>query len=406
MTHRTISLERARRIALAAQGFADPRPSGTADVRHLRRVISRVGLLQIDSVNVICRAHYMPALARLGAYPVERLNAMMRPVGEKAASLRSGGELFEYWGHAASLLPVEDQPLFRWRMASERPWRRLKEWLENIDCDLDRVLADVADSGPIPAAGLSDPGERRDKAWWGYGRGKLALEYLFAIGKVGAYRTPNFERLYDLPERILPPEVLAAPTPTREEAHRELLLKSARAHGIGTAEDLADYYRLKTTGSRRILDSLVAEGELERVRVKGWPMPAYLHPEASCPRAIRGRALLCPFDPVVWNRDRAERLFDFHYRIEIYTPSHKRRFGYYVLPFLLDDSIAARVDVKADRQAGALRLRAAHLEPGHDAEHVARELVEAAREMAGWLGLGEVRVEQRGDLAGTLGRCV
>lgn len=402
MTLRTISLDRARRIALAAQGFADPRPSGTADVRHLRRVLGRVGLLQIDSVNVVCRAHYMPVFARLGAYPVERLDAMARP----AAGSRRGGELFESWGHAASLLPVEDQPLFRWRMAGEPVWTGIQAVLDAHPDYLDRVMADVADAGPIPASGLSDPGRRSETGWWGYGRGKLALEYLFAIGKLGAYRTAHFERLYDLPERILPPEVLAAPTPTREEAHRELLLKSARAHGIGTVADLADYYRLKKTPTRRLLDALVSEGALEAVRVRGWDTPAYLHPEAKTPRKIRAKALLCPFDPVVWNRERAERLFDFHYRIEIYTPSHKRHFGYYVLPFLLDDSIAARVDVKADRQAGALRLRAAHLEPGHDADHVARELAASAREMAGWLGLDEVRVERQGDLAAALARWV
>lgn len=411
MTAPTVSLHRARRIALAAQGFADPRPSGATDVRHLRRVLSRVGLLQIDSVTAVCRAHYLPVFARIGAYPMARLDAMAGSAAGAAMPARSGGaaggspgrgELFEYWGHMASLLPVEDQSLFRWRMAGEPVWKSIRAVLDEHPDYLKGVLDDVATSGPLPASGLSDPGRRRNSGWWGYGRGKLTLEYLFATGALGAYRTPAFERLYDLPERILPPAVLAAPTPDRDEAWRALLLKAARAHGIGTAEDLGDYYRLKTTPSRRLLDELVAEGALERVRVKGWSKPAYLHPEAKAPRAIRARALLCPFDPLIWFRDRAERLFDFHYRIEIYTPSHKRRFGYYVLPFLLGEAIVARVDVKADRRAGALDLRAAHLEPGHDREHVARELMAASRELAEWLGLGEVRVGRGGDLAGAL----
>lgn len=392
---RQLSNAQARRIALGAQGFAKPRPKGRVGRRQFRQVLERVGLLQLDSVNVLERSHYLPLWSRLGAYSKDALD------GYTARS----GELFEYWGHAASLLPSERHRLFRWRMEERRPGPRLHGVLEAEPGYVESVFREITERGPLSVSDLGDPGDRSGP-WWGHGKGKIALDWLFATGRITAYRASNFGRLYDLPERVIPSEHLEAPTPPKPAALRELLLLSARHHGIGTAKDLADYYRLKIPEVRPLLAELVAAGELEQVEVAGWDRHAFKDPRAKLPRQIRCAALLSPFDPVVWERDRAERLFGFRYRIEIYVPEPKRVYGYYVLPFLLDGELVGRVDLKADRKRGALLVQASHVEPGRDPERVAACLAPELRGLSEWLGLGEVHLGKRGNLRAALRRAL
>jgi hypothetical protein len=390
-----LSSDEARRIALAAQGFAEARPSGRVDARHLRRVLKRINLVQLDSVNVVVRSHYMPFFSRLGAYPREL-------VDDLAFKRR---ELFEYWGHAASLLPVDHYPLLRHRM--EAAWPRFQAWAEQVAPDrpgyVEAVLEEVRTNGPLSVSDLEDPGQRTGP-WWGYGPGKVALEWHFRTGALTTRERRGFTRVYDVMERVLPRKVQELPVPSTHEAHRELLMRSARAHGVGTAKDLADYYRIKVPEARPRLAELVEAGQLEPVRVAGWSQPAFLHPEAKLPRKVAGRALLTPFDSLVWERERTERLFGFDYKIEIYVPEPQRKYGYYVMPFLLDGELVGRVDLKSDRDASVLRVRAAHAEPGVNEGRVASELAGELREMAGWLGLEGVSAERRGNLAGELRR--
>lgn len=381
-----------RRIALAAQGFADPAPRGAITRRHLARVLSRTGLFQIDSVNVLTRAHYMPLFSRIGPYPAALL---------ERAAWRRPRALFEYWAHEASLLPVETQPLLRWRMAraeaGEGIYGRLAAFGRERRAFIETVLGEVERRGPLAASDID--GHTGTSGWWAWSEVKHALEWLFWAGHITTHsRRPSFERLYDLPERVLPPAVLATPTPRPEDAQRALVEIAARALGVATARDLRDYFRLPPGDCHPRIAELVEEGVLEPVRVEGWPQQAYLHRDARLPRRVRARALLAPFDPLVWERGRAERLFDFRYRIEIYTPAQKRVHGYYVLPFLLGERIVARVDLKADRQAGRLRVQAAHAEAAAPA-HTAEALLAALHEMAGWLGLAEVEVVPNGGLA-------
>ena len=387
---RSITLERARRLALAAQGFSGSRPA-RVDVRHFRRVLAHIGLVQLDSVNVIARAHYLPFFSRLGDYSMEALDAW----------LWRSREAFEYWGHEASVMPIDDWSLMGYRMREARPWRSIREMGEEHPEFVEDVLAEVAAHGPITVSDLSH-GTERTGPWWGWGKGKLALEWLFVSGSVTVADRPNFTKLYDLTERVIDPVVLDRDPVEADEAKRRLLRQAVRHHGIGTAHDLADYYRLKVGDARPLLGRLAESGEIEEVTVPGWKGPVYLDPALSVPRSINARALLAPFDPVVWFRDRALRLFDFHYRIEIYVPKPKRVFGYYVLPFLLGDRIVARVDLKADRAGSRLCVRSAHGEKGIDPTVVARELAAELTDMAMWLGLDEIEVETSGDLAGRL----
>ncbi len=388
---RKLSNSQARRIALAAQGFSDPRPRGRVDRRHFRRVIDRIGLLQLDSVNVLQRSHYLPMWSRLGPYSIEALDEF---------TARSG-EMFEYWGHVASLLPVEVHRLLRWRMDELEPWRPVKDMIGGHPDYLPSVLAEIAEHGPLTVSDLSDPGARTGP-WWGHGKGKTALDWLFSKGQITAYRNANFGRLYDLPARVIAPEHLEAPAPSKREAFRELLLLSARHHGVGTAADFADYYRLNKPIARSVLAEMVAAGDLEEVTVEGWSHPALLHPDAKLPRTISTTALLSPFDPVVWERDRTERLFGFRYRIEIYVPKPDRIYGYYVLPFLVDDALVARVDLKSDRKNGVLLVKGSFHEEGVDAEAVAGRLAPELRAMSAWLDLGDVDIKPRGNLASAL----
>ncbi len=388
---RRVDQHRARRIALGAQGLAETRSSGRVDVRHVRRLLRRIGALQIDSVNVLERAHHLTLFSRLGHH--ER-GLLWRAFEERRL-------LFEYWGHEACFLPIEDYPLFRHRMAETRPWIRVDCLNREHPGYVERVLDEVRELGPVSAADLSDPGERRG-SWWGWNRGKIALEWLFATGRLAVAGRRNFARRYDLPERVIPTEFLEAPAVPRREAHRRLLLMAARACGVATAPDLADYYRLPLPAARRTLDDLAGEGALELVDVEGWRHPAYLHPEVAVPRRLEAAALLCPFDPVMWNRDRVERVFGFHYRIEIYVPRSMRRWGYYVLPFLLGDRLVGRVDVKADRKRGLLLVPGAFIEPGEEAARVVPPLVSELGHLASWLSLEAVVVGDIGDLAPAL----
>ena len=387
-----MSIGEARRLALAAQGFADSRPSGRVDIRSLRRVIGRVGLLQIDSVNVLVRAHYMPLYSRLGAYP--------RSLLDDAVYKRR--ELFEAWAHVASLVPVDCYPLLRHQMHSNVPqWRHFRNWAEANKEYVDAVLEEVKERGPLSAKELEDPGWRRG-SWWMRSKGKQALEWHFRCGNLMACDRPNFERIYDVTERVLPEDILEQDPVHEREAQREFLMRAARSHGVGTARDLADYYRLPILRSRELLRELVQEGKLHEVSIEGWRDPTYLHPEAEAPRRIEARALLTPFDPVVWERSRAERLFNFTYQIEIYVPEKKREYGYYVLPFLLDGELVGRVDLKADREAGKLHAKGVFVEDGQDERRVAGEMADELRLMAEWLELDGVRIGRRGNLASAL----
>ena len=382
-----MALAEARRRALVAQGFGDPRPKGTVGLDHVRQTIDRVGLLQLDSVQVLVRAHYLPLFSRLGPYERDLLDRLAY----------RDRELFEYWGHEASLLPVRLQPLLRWRM-DRKPWAAVAALLRKQPDAGEALLRRIDAEGPLAASDVKVADGRRG-AWWGWDTTKHLLEWLFYTGRLTTADRRRFERVYERPERVLPRAVLDAPSPSPDDARRELLLLSARALGVATATDLADYYRLHKPTARALVEGLAADGRLRRVRVEGIAHDAFVLPEATPgPRAVRARALLAPFDPLVFERARTERLFGFRYRIEIYVPAPKRTYGYYVLPFLLDEALVARVDLKADRAREALVVRAAHLEPGHDPARVSDALASELRSMARWLDLPRVVVERRGAL--------
>jgi uncharacterized protein len=400
----TIGADVARRTALAAQGFADPRPGGEVTRRHLRRMLDRVRLIQLDSVNVAVRAHYMPLFSRVGPYPAALLDDAAWTHRARRPRL-----LAEYWAHEACLLPVEDWPLFRWRMRQyeERLGERYAALLASSPGLIDDVLAAVKDLGPIGAGPLETElgltGRRAGGGWWNRSSVKHACEYLFAVGELTTGTRRSFQRLYDLPERVLPPEVHSRPEMSTEDAVRELTLRAAAAYGIATEQDLRDYHRIKPPEwSKQAVAELVEAGLLEEISVRGWARPAYRHVAARAPRRVTGRALLCPFDPLIWERARTERLFGFHYRIEIYVPEPKRVYGYYVFPFLLDGELVGRVDLKADRMAGVLRVRGAFAEPTAHAPRVAAELAGELRTMADWLELDGVVADERGSLAPAL----
>ena len=423
----SLSAVEARRAALAAQGFADPRPGGRPGSPALRRVVNRVGLFQIDSVNVLVRSHYLPLFSRLGGYQPELL---------ERAAYRPPRQLFEYWAHEASLLPVALQPYLRWRMAdaAKIAWGGVRAIVTEKPELVAAVRATIADRGPVTASELeAENGPRTPKSgpWWDWRETKRAVEYLFWAGEVSTVDRRNFERRYDLTERVLPPEVMATPTPDRETAFRELIRVAARALGVATEPDLRDYFRLKPDQSKPAVAALVETGELLPVAVEGWREVGYLSAAAKLPRRVGATALLSPFDSLVWFRPRTERLFGFRYRLEIYTPAPRRVHGYYVLPFLYRGQLVGRVDLKADRAAGVLRVPGAFGEPVVLAEASVAGAIESGlatveragrrpgvaarrrafaadavaalagelRSLADWLGLDRVEVAGNGDLA-------
>lgn len=391
---RKIPLERARRIAIGAQGLDAPRPTGKVDIRHLRKMFRTIGVLQIDSVNVLERAHHLTSFARLGAHGQDLLGRAM-----------GGREIFEYWGHVASFLPVETWPLWRHKMDGLRIWQRARELEEREPGYVDRVEEEVAQRGPLAASDLDDPGDRGGP-WWGWAKGKVALEVLFARGRVTVSERNNFARRYDLSERVIPTEFFNATPVPRADAHRRLLMMGAESLGIGTAADLADYYRLPIVEARAAIADLAAEGRLEEVEVEGWSDPAFLHPKVRTPRTVEQVRLLCPFDNLIFFRERVERLFGYHYRIEIYVPKPKRQFGYYVLPLLVGDRLVGRVDLKADRAAKTLRVPGAFAEDGVDTVHAARCMADELVRMAEWLGLAEIAIGRKGNLIPELAKRV
>lgn len=388
---RRISIDQARRYALSAQGFASGRPTGRIDVRHLRRVRDQVGLVQLDSVNVFSRAHYMPFFSRLGGYDRAALDRW----------LWRSEENFEYWGHEASIIPVEHYRLFRWRMEAPWAWKRVERIKTEDPGYLDRVLEKVRTEGPLQTRDLDDPGVRDPDSMWGWSKGKVALEALFQQGHVTVYDRVNFVRQYVATVDVIPAHLLDG-HPGRAEAQKRLLELAAGAMGVATVADLADYPRIRVPEARPLVAGLVSEGRLVEVEVEGWRDPAYLHPQARLPRRVVGRALLSPFDSLIWNRDRVERLWDFFYRIEIYVPAARRVHGYYVLPFLLDGELVARVDLKTDRQAGVLRVKGAWSEPGVDRARVGAELRAELDQIAEWLGMDGVETVPNGDLSSLL----
>lgn len=392
----TLSAAQARRISLRATGLDGPRPAGRVDRGHLRRVVRRLGLVQLDSVNVLARAQYLPFFSRLGPYDTALLDRMAY----------RDHELFEYWGHVASLIDVAHHPLLRWRMANGHAWGGPSSVATQRPDLVAALEAEVLANGPVSAGALDDS-DRRKGPWWGWGDTKRALEYLFWAGRIGAVRRGNFERVYCARDHNIPATVLDIATPDDQSAKRSLLLIAARAHGIGTARDLADYWRQPVAEVRRQLRDLVADGALEQVTVQDWREPAFLHPGATVARSVDACALVSPFDQAMWERDRVARLHDFRYTIEIYVPEPKRVYGYYVFPFLLGDTYVARVDLKADRAGRRLLVQAAHAETdldrrGTDSWTVAERLASELRTMAGWLDLDDVHVVDRGNLASAL----
>lgn len=395
MPRQTLSAAEARRIALAAQGFGADRDAAVGR-RQLSKLTDRLGVIQIDSVNVVSRTHYLPAFSRLGAYPRELLEDLAW--GRKRP-------WFEYWAHEASILPLSAQPLFRWRMQDAQSgvgvWKGIARFLRERRDLAERALETIADRGPLAASEL-EIGRKGEGGWWGWSESKRIVEGLFWTGALTtATRRGTFERIYGLPELVLPADVHGAPTPPRDEAQRGLYRIAARAMGVSTAKDLRDYFRMPVEGAKDRITELVEAGELLPVSVQGWKEPAYLDPGARRPRRIEGASLLSPFDNLIWFRERTERMFGVRVRLEIYTPAEKRVHGYYVLPFLEDEAITARVDLKADRKAGVLIVQSAHAEPWAGAA-TAERLVGELRRMAEWLGLESVRVEPRGDLASAL----
>jgi uncharacterized protein YcaQ len=388
----SLSAAQARRVALAAQGIGRPRPASVGS-RQLNALIARLGLLQIDSVNVFERSHYLPVFARLGAYDRALLDRLL---------FAERGPYIEYLAHVACFIPVEAWPLFRWRMDGYRAKHTAQAWVQANGAMLDWLRAELAEKGPLAASEIEHDANVRRGPWWGWSDVKEGLEYLFWWGEVVSAGRSRFERRYALAEQVLPDAVLGADVP-KAEAYRELLRRAAHAHGVGTARDFADYYRLVGPEVGAALRDLEDAGELVPVQVEGWerqgrPVPAWRHRDARLPRRVEAAALLSPFDPVVWERSRTERLFGFHYRIEIYTPAPRRRFGYYVLPVLVDGDLVGRLDLKSDRQAGVLRVQAAWSEDGR-AEPAADRIAALLQEAAAWQGLDAVAVEPRGTLA-------
>ena len=394
----TLSIGEARRIALYAQGFQGQSRDTKANWSKIAKAVDALHLLQIDSVNVLVRSHYLPIYARLGHYDMATL--------DKRSFDNRHRHFFECWAHEASLVPLGLHPLMRWRMERAKRGDGTYTGMDNFGREnrayLKSTLAFIAKNGPTRVRDIPDGG-KSDGPWWGWSKGKLALETLFDQGLLTTATRQGFERIYDLPERVIPGDILALPTPDEADAMRDLILLSAKALGIATELDLRDYFRLPIAEGRKAIAECVEAGSLLPVKVEGWKQQAYLSVDAKLPRKAGGTALLTPFDPLVWNRDRAERLFNFHYRIELYTPEHKRKFGYYVLPFLHGDKLAGRLCLKSDRATSTLKVNTAHHEEGTDPRDIAPALKDELRLMSQWLGLESVSIANKGNLAKALG---
>ena len=381
-----LSIADARALALAAQGFDTPRPASKATQRHVNSLISRLGVIQIDSVNVLVRSQELPLFSRLGNHD---RNAIPKATESQ--------KIFEYWGHEAAHLPVEIHPLFRWKMEAARLGKArhwgLTSFYDDNKAFVKRMLKHVETNGPTTARELSTRTEKRGadkKTWWDWDEAKVGLEYLFLTGQLMSRgRGTDFARIYDTPERVLPRQVLDAPTPTEHDARKQLLIRSAIAQGVATVGDLADYYRQKPAAVKPLIAELIEEGELRTVAVDGWAEKAFVHRSAKLPKQLHATALLSPFDSLVWCRPRNERLFDFHYRIEIYTPKEKRKFGYYVLPFMMNGQMVGRVDLKADRANSKLLVHSVHTEKGVKRATINDALNNELRALATWLQLNE-----------------
>ena len=377
-----LSIADARALALAAQGFDTPRPASKATQRHVNSLISRLGVIQIDSVNVLVRSQELPLFSRLGNHD---RNAIPKATESQ--------KIFEYWGHEAAHLPVEIHPLFRWKMEAARLGKArhwgLTSFYDDNKAFVKRMLKHIETNGPTTARELSTRTEKRGadkKTWWDWDESKTALEYLFLTGQlVSRGRGTDFARIYDTPEHVLPRQVLDAPTPTEHDARKQLLIRSAIAQGVATVGDLADYYRQKPAAVKPLIAELIEEGELRTVAVDGWAEKAFVHRSAKLPKQLHATALLSPFDSLVWCRPRNERLFDFHYRIEIYTPKEKRKFGYYVLPFMMNGQMVGRVDLKADRANSKLLVHSVYTEKGVKRATINDALNNELRALATWL---------------------
>jgi uncharacterized protein len=393
----SLSLAEARRLTLKAQGFGGPREK-PAQWPAMAKALNRLHLLQIDSVNVLVRSHYLPLYSRLGAYDRQSLDLRTLAGGEKRS-------MFECWAHEASLVQLELHPLMRWRMARARDGKNIYGNMSKFAADektfLKSVLAFVKSHGPTAQSDLADGGKGAG-GWWGWSKGKLALETLFAQGHLTTSKRESFERFYDVPERVLPAHILNLPTPSERQALMELTALSAQTLGVGSAFDLRDYFRLPGASAQQALRDCCDEGLLLPIGIAGWKAQAYIHSTAKFPKSITASALVSPFDPIIWHRDRAERLFNFHYRIELYTPQPKRKFGYYVLPFIHGEEFAGRVCLKADRTTKTLLVNASHVEAGRDPHQTAQALATELHKMRDWLGLQDIRIAKSGSLANAL----
>lgn len=390
----SLTLLEARKVALAAQGFGAAKSEQASGWSAQSKELNRLHLLQIDSVNVLTRSHYLPLFSRLGNY--DRAALDKRTLGQKNRAA------FECWAHEASLVRIELHPLMRWRMKrahnGDGIYRSMRDFAKNEKTYLNNLLKFVTSHGPTAQSDLPDK-SKGEGGWWGWSKGKLALETLFAQGLLTTAKRESFERFYDLPERVIPPEILSLPEPSERDAILQLMDLSGQALGVGTAFDLRDYFRLPVTDAKQAVNDALDAGILEPVSVQGWKQQAFLHRAAKVPRKMTVHALVTPFDPICWDRERAERLFNFHYRIEIYTPQPKRKFGYYVLPFLMGDSFAGRVCLKADREAETLRVNASHLEDMADPAATASALATELKSMATWLDLKNIQIVKQGNLA-------
>ncbi len=384
----------ARRVALGAQGFADPVPKGPVTKRHMHRVMGRLRVIQLDSVPVVARTQYLPFHSRLGPYDMRLFDRVAY----------DASDWFEAWSHEASLLPVEAEPRFRWMRERARQgatWKGLYEVAQREPKYVQSVLDEVRERGVVTGGTLSDPRpvERDGSGWWHRSLGVLALDWLFRIGEVGIRRQGNFEKAFSPLDTIVPADILAQPTPTEDEAIAALIVDSVRSLGVGTAEDIADYFRLPIRDVRRLLPDVVASEQIVATSVEGWAKPAFVDPSAKTPRTITGATVLSPFDPIVWRRERAERIWNFEYKIEIYVPEAKRRWGYYVLPVMVDGQLVARLDVKTDRQDSVLRIKQAHLEAGQNAAEVATRVAPAIDDLRQLVGVDSIYIARKGNLA-------